>query len=71
MEPSRFKMMVTLSSDHAGVAKELKRLEREIYRVVARIEDPRHVRDYLVRLACASSLWLHDNPHFAPWEKKK
>lgn len=71
MEPSRFKMMVTLSSDHAGIARELGKLEREIYRVVARIEDARHVRDYLIRLQCASAAWLRDNPHFAPWDKKK
>ena len=71
MEPNRFKVMIALSSDHAGIAEELKRLEREIYYVVARIEDGRHVRDYLQALGRASYHWHQANPHAAPWERKK
>jgi len=71
MEPAKFKMMVTMSSDHAGIARELKWLEREIYRVVARVDDPRKVRDYLRHLESASQAWLLGNPHSAPWDKKK
>lgn len=64
-------MMVALSSDHAGIAAELKRLEREMYRVVARIEDPRYVRDYLLRLQTTSKLWLEAHPYVASWDRKK
>lgn len=64
-------MMVTLSSDHAGIAQELKRLEREIYRVVACMRDPRAVRDYLQAIGQASYRWHMDHPDSAPWDRKK
>ena len=57
MESGRFKVMVNMSSDHAGIAAELKKLEREIYRVIAHVDDPRKVRDYLQVLELRSKVW--------------
>lgn len=71
MEPDRFKIMVTLSSDHAGIARQLGLLEREIYHVVARVEDARELRDYIAHVRLASMEWLENNPHAAPWDRKK
>jgi len=57
MEAGRFKVMVNMSSDHAGIAAELSKLEREIYGVVARVDDPRQLRDYLQVLELRSKAW--------------
>ena len=57
MEAGRFKVMVNMSSDHAGIAAELKELEREIYSVVAHIEDARTLRDYLADMRADSMMW--------------
>jgi len=54
-------VMVNMSSDHAGIAAELKKLEREIYRVVAHLDDPRKLRDYLLELRLDSVSWCEDN----------
>lgn len=71
MEPSRFKMIIALSSDHAGIASELKKLEREMYRVIARIDDARAVRNYLETMREHSEDWLTAHPHYAPWDREK
>lgn len=57
MEAGRFKVMVNMSSDHTGIAKELKELEGEIYRVVAHIDDARQLRNYLAHLHVESANW--------------
>ena len=61
MNTGRFKVMVNMSSDHAGIARELKQLEREIYRVVAHVDDPRKLRDYLQLLRSHSEIWCDSN----------
>ena len=47
MKPDRRKATVVLSSDHAGINPRLSQLELEIRRTLARIDDPRAVRDYI------------------------
>lgn len=61
METERLKVMVNMSSDHAGIAKALKHLEREIYRVVAHIDDARKLRDYIGHLDFESQQWCIDH----------
>lgn len=51
-----------MTADHGGLAAELARLERAMYRVLATLNDPRKVRDYLARLRGASLSWLEENP---------
>lgn len=57
MEAGRFKVIVNMSSDHTGIAAELDKLEREIYRVIAHVDDPRKLRDYLQVMALRSKAW--------------
>jgi hypothetical protein len=71
MESGRFKATIVLSSDHAGIAQQLRNLEREMYRVICRVDDPRKVRDYLAHVCLASMQWLEENPHSAPWDKQE
>lgn len=47
-----------MSSDHAGIDRELRGLQNELYRVLARVDDPRHVRGYIDALRRASFFWL-------------
>jgi len=47
-----------MSSDHAGIDKELDRFEAVMMRTLAHIEDPRKVRDYLDCLRDASIAWF-------------
>ena len=61
MEAGRFKVMVNMSSDHAGIAAELKKVEREIYRVVARVDDARQLRGYLEEMRAESAAWCVRN----------
>jgi hypothetical protein len=61
METSRHKAIVMLSSDHAGINQALGWLEYELRRALARIEDPRKVRDYLRDLGIASRAWCDRN----------
>jgi hypothetical protein len=61
MEAGRFKVMVNMSSDHAGISAELNKLEREIYGVVARVDDARQLRDYLQVLELRSKAWCEGN----------
>jgi len=67
----RFKATIVLSSNHTGIAQQLSGLERDMYRVLARVDDARKVRDYLAHLRLASMQWLEENPHSAPWEPKR
>lgn len=46
-----------MSSDHAGINTELGLLRVELYRVLAQIEDPRRVRDYIEMLRWRSREW--------------
>lgn len=49
---------LVLSSEHAGLRPHFKALEDEIYRVLARIDDPREVRHYLQTIREVSRMWL-------------
>jgi hypothetical protein len=49
---------VVIASSHAGLRPGFKRLEDEIYRALARMDDPRDVRDYLNRMIHASEQWM-------------
>lgn len=68
MEANRFKVMINMSSDHAGIAAELNKLEREIYRVIAHIDDPRKLRDYLQVMELRSKVWCEGSGlDMRPW----
>ena len=54
---NRWKVILGMSSDHAGINGELGRLRTELYRVLAQVEDPRHVKHYLMALRRASREW--------------
>ena len=49
---------IVIASSHAGLAPYFRRLEEELLRVLARIDDPRDVRDYLAALRATSAAWL-------------
>jgi hypothetical protein len=49
---------IALSSDHAGINRELGRLQSDMYRTLAAVKDPRRVRDYLNIMRGASLQWL-------------
>lgn len=53
-----YTVSIVVSSDHAGLKPVFKQLEGELYHALARIDDPRDVRDYLRRLIHASELWM-------------
>lgn len=55
---NRWKVTLGMSSDHAGINIELGFLRTEMYRVLARIDDPRRVRDYIERLRWRSREWF-------------
>ena len=55
MESGPYKTMINMSSDHGGIAVELARLEREMYRVIAHVEDARKLRNYLVHMRAESA----------------
>jgi hypothetical protein len=57
---NRFSVMIALSSDHAGIGRELQALEREMYRVQARLEDSRAVARYIRYLCEESREWLQN-----------
>jgi hypothetical protein len=48
---------LVIASDHAGLCKEFKVFENEMYRVLARTDDPRMVRLYVGFLIAASKEW--------------
>lgn len=49
---------VVIASEHAGLRPHFKQLEAEIYRVLARCDDPRAVMHYLSALRMASGAWF-------------
>ena len=49
-----------ISSEHAGLAPSFKELEAAMYKVLARVDEPRHVRYYLERMREASRQWLRE-----------
>lgn len=48
---------IVISSDHAGLRPHFKRLEAEVMHVLARVDDPRDVRDYLDMMIMRSKVW--------------
>lgn len=57
MKPNRWKATIVLSSDHAGISAALGMLERILLEAVARIDDPRQVRDLMIHLRAAMTDW--------------
>lgn len=53
-----WKASLVIACDHAGLKPEFKKLEDEVYRVLARVDDPRWVANYLARLRERSTAWL-------------
>ena len=51
---------LVISSEHAGLGPYFKELEFTMYKVLARVDDPRHVRYYLERMRDASRQWLYE-----------
>lgn len=49
---------LVISCEHAGLSPAFKMLENEIRRVLARIDEPRQVMDYLIELRLQSAAWL-------------
>lgn len=49
---------IVVASDHAGLRPYFKALEAEIYRVLARVDEPRLVAKYLDSLVESSRVWL-------------
>jgi hypothetical protein len=59
---------VVIASAHAGLKPEFKRLEDEIYRVLARVDDPRDVREYIKALLGASQEFM--KARVSDWPEK-
>jgi hypothetical protein len=59
----RHTAMIVMSSDHAGVNRELHRLEKELNAVIGLVVNARDIRDYLNALRAASARWLDSNWH--------
>jgi hypothetical protein len=49
---------VVIASDHAGLRPKFKALEDEILHVLARLDEPRQARKYLIAMRLASSEWF-------------
>ena len=49
---------IVIASSHAGLAPHFRRLEEEILRVLARVDDPRDVVRYLKVIRESSHDWL-------------
>jgi hypothetical protein len=56
-----WKASIVISSEHVGLRPHFKLLESELYRALARIEDPRKVTDYLRWMIGASANWVEIN----------
>jgi len=54
---NRWRAAIGMSSDHAGIDRELAGLRNELYRVLAQVSDARAVRDYLKVLRRRSEAW--------------
>jgi hypothetical protein len=52
---------VVIASQHAGLRPHFKNMEAEVLRVLARVDDPRDVMEYLSLLRRASEAWLKVN----------
>lgn len=61
MEPNRWKAVIAMSADHTGINQSLGWLQYELLRSLARIEDPRRVRDFLKHLGIESRAWCDRN----------
>lgn len=55
---NRWKAILGMSSDHAGIDRELSKFQASMYRTLARVKDPRQVRDWLHFMRSASKGWL-------------
>jgi len=53
----RWTANIVCSSSHEGLKPYFKGLEDEIRRVMARVDDPRQIRDYIAHLRLASIQW--------------
>jgi hypothetical protein len=51
---------LVVSCEHAGLKPTFKALEAELYRVLARIDNPRMVKNYLKWLVNQSRGWLSE-----------
>lgn len=49
---------LVISSEHAGLKPYFQALENEMRRVLARVDDPREVRDYIDMLFWRSRVWF-------------
>lgn len=49
---------IVIASEHAGLAPLFKALEVEMYRVLARVDDPSDVRGYLKAMVKESGVWF-------------
>lgn len=54
----RFKTVIAMGSDHAGINRELDRLESAMYRTLAQLRDARQVRAWLHFMRSASAGWF-------------
>lgn len=61
MATNLWKATVVLSSDHAGINRELGLLESELLHVLGRIEDPRKVRDFVDAVRTKAHVWAYEN----------
>jgi hypothetical protein len=50
---------LVIASDHAGLRPYFRELETEMLRVLARVDDPREVREYIRALKWASLMWMN------------
>lgn len=53
---------IVLSSEHAGLRPHFKSLEAELMHVLARLDDPHDVREYLVWIKKSSKAWFAGRP---------
>ena len=71
MDSNRWKAIIGLSSDHAGINQELGWLKNELMRGLSRIDDARKVRDYLIHLRSESDAWCYRNAvDMRGWQEK-
>jgi hypothetical protein len=61
METNRWKVMLALSSDHAGINVQLGKFQRALSRILARVDDPRQVRDLFRFVEQKSAEWCIQN----------
>jgi len=54
---------IVLASEHAGLAPMFKTLEHEMLRVLARVDDPKQVREYLTAMKHRSEEWIERHQH--------